>query len=62
MVVIWGGAKEAARIGFCLGGGARAVVWAVIGSCLEAGLKGFMIGPFLGVWAESPGPGWFLLG
>lgn len=32
--VLWVGAKESARIGFCLEGRARAAVWVVIGSCL----------------------------
>lgn len=60
LVILWGGAKEAARIGFCLGGGAGAGVWVVIG-------------PYPRSWDErlqdwaprrgpSPWPGWFLLG
>ena len=33
LVILWGGAKREAGIGCCLGGGAGAVVWVVIGSC-----------------------------
>lgn len=34
----------------------------MIGSCLEVGLKGFITRPFKGLWTESPGASWFLLG
>lgn len=34
LVVLWGGAKEASRIGFCPGGGARIAVWVVTAYCL----------------------------
>lgn len=34
LVVLWGGAKEVSRIGFCLGGRARVAVWVVTYSYL----------------------------